>query len=343
MYNYFIGIDFSKQTFDVTILSKNNLSGKGEHKQFKNTINGMNMFERWIKKSVGKDSSEQVLICGENTGLYSKVVSDGLVDHGYSMWLESALRIKRSLGISRGKDDKKDSRDIAEYAGRHADKYAPHRPLSPELEALKVLFSERKQLVKQKGAIKTRKSEMKDIFKNNSLLRESSHLNDKIIKDIEARNNEINKTMKKIIASSDTLRKNYDILTSMKGIGLINAVALLVYTVNFERFDYGARSICCFWGVAPFAHTSGTSVKGKPHVSSYADKYLKSLLSEAVLCAMRFCPEIATYAERMLAKGKHPSIVKNNCKNKMLHMLVAMVKTGTKYGENKKKSGNDEK
>ena len=343
MYNYFIGIDFSKQTFDVTILGKNNLSGKGEHKQFKNTINGMNMFERWIKKSVGKDSSEQVLICGENTGLYSKVVSDGLVDHGYSMWLESALRIKRSLGISRGKDDKKDSRDIAEYAGRHADKYAPHHPLSPELEALKVLFSERKQLVKQKSAIETRKSEMKDIFKNNSLLRESSHLNDKIIKDIKARINEINKKMKKIIASSDSLKKNYDILTSMKGIGLINAVALLVHTVNFERFDYDAKSICCFWGVAPFAHTSGTSINGTPHVSTYADKYLKSLLSEAAISAIRFCPEIAAYAERMLAKGKHPSIVKNNCKNKMLHMLVAMVKTGTQYGENKNNIGNDEK
>ena len=184
---------------------------------------------------------------------------------------------------------------------------------------------------------------MKDIFKSNSLLKDSCNLNDKIVKDMQNRIDEINKKMKKIIANSDTLKKNYDILTSMKGIGLINAVALLVHTVNFERFDYDARSICCFWGVAPFAHTSGTSVNGKPHVSSYADKYLKSLLSEAVLCAMRFCPEIATYAERMLAKGKHPSIVKNNCKNKMLHMLVAMVKTGTKYGENKKKSGNDEK
>ena len=113
MYNYFIGIDFSKQTFDVTILDKNALCSKREHKQFKNTINGMNMFERWIKKMVGKNASEQVLICGENTGIYSKVISDGLVSHGYAMWLESALRIKRSLGIARSKNDKKDSRDIA--------------------------------------------------------------------------------------------------------------------------------------------------------------------------------------------------------------------------------------
>ena len=346
MYNYFIGIDFSKQTFDVTILDKNALSDKGEHKQFKNTINGMNMFERWIKKMVGKDASEQVLICGENTGIYSKVVSDGLVNHGYAMWLESALRIKRSLGISRGKDDKKDSRDIAEYAGRHADKYVPHHPLSAELEALKVLFSERRQLVNLKGSLKRRKGELKDIFNENPLLEGSCDINDKIMKEVDARIADIHKKMKEIIDNTQSLKKNYDILTSMKGVGLINAVALLIYTANFERFDYDSKKICCFWGVAPFAHTSGTSINGKPHVSSYADKYLKSLLSEAVLCAMAFCPEIAAYAHRLLAKGKHPSIVKNNCKNKMLHMLVAMVKTGTKYGENKKtqeKSENGEK
>ena len=197
-----------------------------------------------------------------------------------------------------------------------------------------------------KGSLKRRKGELKDIFNENPLLEGSCDINDKIIKEVDARIIEINKKMKEIIDNTESLKRNYDILTSMKGVALINAVALLTYTANFERFDYDPRKLCCFWGVAPFAHTSGTSINGKPHVSSYADKYLKSLLSEAVLCAMKFCPEIAAYAERLLARGKHPSIVKNNCKNKMLHMLVAMVRTGTKYGENKttqEKSKNGEK
>ena len=54
-----------------------------------------------------------MLLCGEDTGLYSKVVSDTLTKTGWFMWLDSALRIKRSMGISRGRNDKKDSRDIA--------------------------------------------------------------------------------------------------------------------------------------------------------------------------------------------------------------------------------------
>ena len=49
--------------------------------------------------------------------MYSKTVSDTLARDGWFMWLDSALRIKRSMGICRGKNDKKDSRDIAIYAG----------------------------------------------------------------------------------------------------------------------------------------------------------------------------------------------------------------------------------
>ena len=119
----------------------------------------------------------------------------------------------------------------------------------------------------------------------------------------------------------------------MKGISFVNAVALIVYTLNFEKFGHDARRIATYWGVAPFGRDSGTTLHATPHVSHYADKYLKSLLSEAALCAMRFCPTIKRYADRLLARGKHPNIVRNNVKNKMLHILVAMVRNGGCFRE----------
>ena len=145
----------------------------------------------------------------------------------------------------------------------------------------------------------------------------------------------VEQQMKAIIKATPELKRVYDILTSFKGIGLINAVALIVATDNFQRFDFDARKICSYWGVAPFACQSGTSLNGKPHVSGYADRYLKSLLSEAALTAMQFCPAIRDYAMRLRARGKHRAIIANNCKNKMLHILVAIVKNGTRYGEQK--------
>lgn len=336
MKNYFIGIDFSKKTFDATVLKKDEPCGLGVHQVFNNTESGINNFKKWIIKTTEMNKKESILICGENTGVYSKLVSDSLSNLGYSIWLESALQIKRSLGLTRGKNDKKDSRDIAEYAIRHNDKFKQHIPLSKELEALHVLFSQRRLFVLQKKSLSARSKELNDKYSSNSLLSSSHKCDDRLIKFYTAEIKKINDQMLKIINQCEELKANYDILISMKGVALINAVALLIYTNNFKRFNFNARRICSYWGIAPFAYQSGTSLNGTPHVSKYADSYLKGLLSEAVICAIRFCPEIRNYAQKLAAKGKHPAIIKNNCKNKMIHILVAMVKNKTLYGEIKK-------
>ena len=57
------------------------------------------------------------------------------------------------------------------------------------------------------------------------------------------------------------------------------------------------------------------------------------LLSEAALCAMRFCTPIRRYANRLLAKGKLQNIVRNNVNNKILHIIVAMVRDGECFRE----------
>jgi transposase len=256
-----------------------------------------------------------------------------LTRDGYTVCLESALRIKRSMGISRGKNDKKDARDIAEYAARHYDKLVVYQEPSQTSEALRTLFTQRRLLVKQKSDLQRRNKELTGLYKDNPLLKKMLASDKRIINAIDAEIEKIEAQMKSIIEGNPEVKKVYDILTSMKGIALVNAVALIVYTDNFKRFDYDARRICSYWGIAPFANQYGTSINGKPHVSHFADHYLKSLLSQAVVCAIRFCPDISNYAQRLLARKKHISIVHNNCKNKMIHILVAMVKNGTLYGE----------
>ena len=333
MENFIIGIDFSKKTFDATIIERNKLDERGVHAVFGNSEVGAKELVEWVMGQTHACSREEVLFCGEDTGLYSKAVSDALANGGWFMWLESALRIKRSMGISRGKNDKKDSRDIAVYAARFQDKKRRHVAPDELTEALRVLFMRRRFLVEQRDALRRRNKEMKPVLNGNKLLKRSFRSDDRIDKSFCEEIAAIEKDIKRLVDSSPELRRNYQILTSMKGIGLINAVALIVYTANFKKFDHDARRIASFWGVAPFGYDSGTSLHTTPHVSHYADKYLKSLLSEAALCAMRFCPPIRDYAARLLARGKHPNIVRNNVKNKMLHILVAMVRDGKYFQE----------
>ena len=337
MINFFIGIDFAKTKFDVVILSRDNLVSNGEHKQFCNTKDGVKQLEKWLHLVCGRDVIVESVICGENTGVYSVLAAKILTREGYTVCLESALRIKRSMGISRGKNDKKDARDIAEYAARHYDKLVVYREPSQTSEALKTLFTQRRLLIKQRSDLQRRNKELTGLYKENPLLKKMLASDTRIINAIDAEIEKIEAHMKSIIDDNPEVRKVYDILTSMKGIALVNAVALIVYTDNFKRFDYDARRICSYWGIAPFANQSGSSINGKPHVSHFADHYLKSLLTQAAICAIRYCPEISNYAQRLIARKKHISIVHNNCKNKMIHILVAMVKNGTYYGEFQKK------
>ena len=333
MNNYFIGIDFAKTKFDVVVLRKENLLDKGEHNQFANNRDGVKQLEKWLRQTYGEAVITDSVICGENTGSYSMTVAKTLTQDGYTFCLESALRIKRSLGISRCKNDKKDARDIAEYAARHHDKLITYRMPSQTSEALKTLFTQRRLLVKQKGDLQRRSKELTQMYKENPLLRKMLASDTRIINAIDAEIVKIENQMRLIIDSDAEVKRVYGILTSMKGIALVNAVAMIVYTDNFRRFDFDARRICSYWGIAPFANQSGSSLNGKPHVSHYADHYLKALLSQAVACAIRYCPDINSYAQRLIARNKHISIVHNNCKNKMIHILVAMVKNGTYYGK----------
>jgi hypothetical protein len=41
------------------------------------------------------------------------------------------------------------------------------------------------------------------------------------------------------------------------------------------------------------------------------------------------------YYQRLIERGKHPLLVHNNIKNKMLHTLVAMVRDRVKYNPDK--------
>lgn len=102
MIKFFIGIDFLKKTFDATIIERNKLDDKGIHCTFTNSLSGMKQFLSWVAGHTYMATSDD-LFCAEDTGLYSRVISDALSESGYFIWLESALRIKRSLGISRGK------------------------------------------------------------------------------------------------------------------------------------------------------------------------------------------------------------------------------------------------
>jgi len=60
----------------------------------------------------------------------------------------------------------------------------------------------------------------------------------------------------------------------------------------------------CYAGCVPFEKSSGKK-KGKPRVSSFANKKIKSLLHMAAVSAIQHCKELIEYYLRKVAKGKN--------------------------------------
>lgn len=331
MKNLFIGIDFSKQTFDVSFFKKGNFS-EVHYSQFENTSDGFDKLLKWITSRTDVEKDEWIF-CGENTGLYSVELAHFLLKKNLFIWLENPMQIKRSSGIKREKTDKADSKDIALYAFRYQDKARLYELPEKAFKSLQMLFSFRERLTKNKVSLEVASKEIRRIYQRDSTARYVYEQSLSDISRIKKEIKNIEKKMLEIIESSSALKENYELVTSVKGIGMINATIILIYTQNFTCFS-SSRQFSCYGGMAPFDSSSGTSLNKGPHVSYIANKLIKRLLTQAALAAILYDDELKNYYLRKIAEGKHKNVVINNVRNKLLHRIFAVVRSKQAYKEN---------
>ena len=331
MKKFFVGIDFSKLKFDAAIYNGEK-NDNANYQVFDNDTNGFKEFVKWVESQTKMDRTDW-LICGEHTGLYSYALSLFLSENGIDIWLESGLQIKNSQGIQRGKTDKIDAFRIAEYAYRYNDKAKVFKPLSKSLDGLKDLLAYRERLVEAKKVFVISSKELKRVKRERTItdfiITESSLE----IQSIELKIKTCEKKIEEIIQSEIDLCTNYKLLTSIKGIGMVNAVMVLTVTANFTLFT-DPRKFGCHCGVVPFKHDSGTSVKGRTKISPLANRKIKTLLTQAARTCVMHDLEMKTYYQRKRAEGKSDKIVINNVRNKLIHRMFAVVMNGNMYNPN---------
>ncbi|MDR3118527.1 MAG: IS110 family transposase [Mediterranea sp.] len=325
----FIGIDFSKKTFDVSLIEEKDPSNVLGYRQFANTREGCGELLVWVR-SHKSYAAEDRLFCGEHTGLYSVLLSEFLIRKGLFLWLENPLQVKMSSGIKRDKSDRTDSLTLALYACRNRDRAKLYQLPDKALRSLGLLLSFRERLLGNKHSLLVSSKEIRSVLQRDATVRliyeQSGKQIDRIDKDIK----QIEKQMSELINTNEALRVNSEVISSIKGIALINTAAILVATGNFTRFET-SRQFACFSGMAPFGRQSGSSIRTKPHVSRLANIKLKVLLTQAARCAVRYDLGLKTYYERKRAEGKDDSLVINNVRNKLIHRIFALVANGQLY------------
>ena len=324
----FIGIDFSKSKFDVSVIEKAEQKSYSQA-TFENEEKGYSELLKWLGKQ-SKIKREDWRFCGEHTGLYSRGLSNFLAKKGLFIWLENPLQIKQCSGIKRTKNDLFDSLVIAQYACRYIDKAIAYKPAEKEIETLQLLVAYRSRLVKSKVSLEVSANEMRRVIKRDATARFIYESSMRDIERIKKQISGIEQKMHKTIMNSP-LKENYVLINTIKGVGMQTAVMLIIHTNNFAGFE-NARQIASYCGCAPFPNQSGTVDKGN-HISRLANKELKVLLSQCAISAIQHNKEIAAYAERKRAEGKSKRVVINNVRNKLVQRILAVVTSKMPYRE----------
>lgn len=318
-----VGIDVSKLTLDVYIKTIK------VHHQFTNDAKGFNQLISWLKKQ--KVTLEETLFCFEHTGWYCLLLSYFLYEKQYAYCCVNAIEIKRSMGLKRGKSDKADAWEIANYAWLRREELEPSTPPAKKLIELQRMMSLREQLVKQLTASKNLYKGMQELV--------TDEVNDAsiiILKENMAQlNNQIattEKAINELIKQDDTMITNYKLSKTVKGVGMVLAVQILLHTHNYTRFE-SSRQFASYCGLVPYPYQSGTSIHGRNKIHPISDRKMKSLLSMSAISAIQHDSELKLYYQKRVEEGKPKMVVLNIIRNKIVSRVFATVNRGTPYVE----------
>ena len=325
MYKFVIGVDISKFTLDVSlkIASRQEIT----HDSFLNKPLGFKHFLEWLKPQV--DDLDQLVVCMEHTGYYTHAFCSFLQKKHIAFSLINPLQIKRSMGMRRGKTDKRDSEMIALYGMRFQEDLKVSKVLDKELLTLQLLLAQRKRLLDMELSLKRSIKHLKHCIPksyNSKIVKENTGLEQKLAQ----KRIKVEEEIERLIGQVPQMERNYKLLLSIPGVGQQTAQYVILYSRNFERIRE-ARKFACYSGVVPFAHQSGSSINRRPRVSYYSNKTMKSLLNFAAMGAVKSDPELKKYYEKKVGEGKSKMSVLNAVRNKIVHRIFAVVKRGTPF------------
>lgn len=326
--NNFMGIDVSKKTLDFCLVQNGS-------KVLSITIANVPIE---IKKCVSEllkhspGGLKETVFCMEHTGIYNLPLVKHLQGLGANIWLESGLQIKKSMGIARGKNDRIDAYRIAVYAFDKRYQMKLWKAPREIVEKLTAYLAQRARLVKIQKLLRVPVKEQK-LYYGKDQVKTIERNTEPVLKSISKQLKEIEKEIMKLVGSDERLAKLYKYVSSVRGVGFVTAVNIIVSTNEFISISE-PKKFACYAGVVPFEHSSGTSVRGKTRVSQLANKNIKTLLHLSALNAIRKDGDLYDYYIRKLEEGKNKMSVINAIRNKIVLRIFACVRNEKQYEKN---------
>ena len=318
-----IGIDISAKTLDLCIK-------KGESKEFIEIENSVSSIKKLLKKYTKE--AYKTIVSMENTGRYNWNLYEVLEKMDFEVFVIHPFHLKKSLGLIRGKNDKVDAERISIFTEKNKEELTPSKPSIEELKQIKIIASERKSKIKSRAKLMQQQKEYQ-IFNKSKLKNKLLAMCKTNIKLLTKQISELEELMEQTINKDEQLLQQIERMRTVPGVGKVLSSALLAKTEGFTLYTEPRKLACCA-GVVPFNYQSGTSIKSKYKVSHLADKSLKTLLHMAAMRAVRLECDLKYYYQRKVAEGKNKMSVLNAVRNKIIHIIFALIKNKTNYKNN---------
>ena len=324
--HFFVGIDIASATFTSAV------GVMGEKWQivvrpatFANQYDSFAKYMQWLQEHGVRP--ENSVICMEATGVYNEVLAHFLVANLFVVAIEPPLKVKRAFKPAGHKSDPVDSTQIAEYAYRFWDELTPWKPREEILEQIRTLLTVREQLVVERaGHLNALQALQRKVV--HTPLAEKIH--QKAIQELKNHILELEAEIQRLIDQDPDFRQMVALLVSIPGVGLLLAAHMLVIFQTVSQ-PFSSKSLAAFIGICPYDDKSGSSINHASTSRHYGPPALRKLLFLAALSLRTHNLQFRTYFLRKTQEGKPKQLVINNIANKLLKIMVAVIRSKTQF------------
>lgn len=305
-----IGVDVGKHQLDF------HCHENGEHFTTANTTAGVNQALKQLS------SFTVALLVMEATGRHEQALAIAAQRRNVPVVIAQPIAIRRfagALGIL-AKTDKLDSQVIAQYAAtiKPAARGLPDKTT----RQLKDLTIRRKQIINMLTMEKNRLQVMPAFLRVD--IRRS-------IGGLQRQLHKLDERIRVLSEQVEAWRERRQIMESMPGVGMTMSTTLLSDLQELGTLNH--KQIAALVGVAPMNRDSG-KMRGKRRIRG-GRAHVRTVLFMATLSAIQHNPVIRSFYQRLVAKGKNKKVAVVACMRKMIVLLNAMVRDGTRWEEMK--------
>ena len=328
-----LGIDMAMEKFDacLSIIDEQQRVAIKAQCSFKNNKKGFETFLAWVLKNT-KQFAVPVVYLMEATGIYYEQLAWFLHKQGNSVSVvlpNKAKKYKDALGL-KSKTDRIDAKGLAQMACEQNN--AIWKPLSDNLYLLRLITRQIQSIAEQSTVLKNQLHALRyGMYRD----KEIEKMYDSQIAILEKSKKSLELRVKKMVEEDDILKKKFDAICKIKGLGLQSLAVIVAETNGFAAFE-NLSQLVSYAGYDVVENQSGKRT-GKTRISKKGNSHIRRCLHFPAFNMIKY--EVAPFKnlyERIYEKSKIKMKAYTAVQKKLLIVIYILWKKDESFDQNYK-------